>query len=412
MVTAAAPLAHARRVREDSGTPATPLQVNVTQVLSHDVIVAATIPVDTTGPTPVAVFDNPASGGVPGNTQPEALAVVSVENSSPQFAHIAPDTAADGGWTKRTPFDGLDAAEVAAGTAYPGSSQCAVFGFLSDGTTLQTSQLQPDGLTWSAPQPVGDRAVSHLHTAYSPAGRLVLYGADPDGNLATCYQETVGSAFTMTVCSMPGGLAGDFQLVLTDETAWTLVANIGGAPMQALGALGNTEADQADLPGYDGTLKQVVVGFWNPAVNTAVFALVDTDDTLRLWNQTPDSTVVQSPGPALAAASAVGHVSTDDSLHFYVQDTSLNLWVLHQDPDTPWNDDGTPNWSPPIPLDTGIAGVASSGIPADAPTLFAIDAAIGSLRLHVQDPQTQMWRSGTVLASDRRRTWSRRSPQR
>ncbi|MFG2292308.1 hypothetical protein [Streptomyces sp. NPDC048603] len=398
MTTTATP-ERARRVREAAGTPATPLQVNVTQELSHDVIMAATIPVDTTSETPVAVFDNPAGGGVPGNTRPEALAVVPVQDAPPQFAHIAPDTSADGGWTKRTPFGGTEAVEVAAGTAYPGSSQSAVYAFLSDGTTLRTSLLQSDGVTWSTPQPVGDRAVTGLRAAYSPAGRLVLYGADPDGNLVTCYQQAVGGPFTMTVCSLPGGLGGDFRLVLTDESSWTLVANIGEAPMLVLGALGDTAASVADLPEYDGTLKQVVVGFWNPVVNTAVFALVDTDDTLRLWSQTPLTTVVQSPGPALSTASATGHVSTDDSLHLYVQDTSLKLWVLHMDPDTPWNEDGTPNWSPPIPLDTGIAGVASSGVPADAPTLFAIDAAIGSLRLHVQDPQTLMWRSGTVLAS-------------
>ncbi|MEU6235958.1 hypothetical protein [Kitasatospora sp. NPDC047058] len=400
MVSTTATFERVRRVREAAGTPATPLQVNVSQVLSQDVVTAATIPVDTSSATPVAVFNNPASGGVPGNTQAEALAVVALENEPVQFAHIAPDSSADGGWTMRTPFGGLAASEVAAGTAYPDSSQSAVFGFLFDGTTLRTSQLQSDGLTWSAPQPVGGSAVSNLHTAYSPAGRLVLYGTDPNGNLATCYQSVPGGSFTTSVCSLPSGLAGDFQLVLSDESSWTLVANIGGAPMLIVGSLGDTEARQSSLPEYNGTLKQVVVGFWSPGVNTAVFVLVDTDDTLYLWSQTPATTVVQSPaGPALATASAAGHVSTDDSLHVYVQDTSLNLWVLHQDPDVPWNDDGTPNWSPPIPLDSGIAGVASSGSPADAPTLFAIDAALGSLRLHVQDPQTQMWRSGPVLTS-------------
>ncbi|MFI8437796.1 hypothetical protein ACIGJO_29425 [Streptomyces sp. NPDC079020] len=391
----------ARRVREPAADPATPLQVNVSQVLSHDVVTADTIPVDTTSATPVAVFDNPASGGVPGNTQAEALAVVAAADSqTTQFAHIACDPSADSGWTMRTPFGELVAAEVAAGVAYPDSSQAAVFGFLFDGTTLHISQLQQDGLTWSGPQPVGSTSVSGLHTAYTPAGRLVLYGADVDGNLATCYQPAPGAPFTTTVCALPSPLAGDFQLVLSDETSWTLVADIGGEPMLVVGVLGGSEARRSSLPEYTGTLKQVVVGFWSPAVNTAVFALVDTDNTLNLWAQSPSITVVQPPaGPALSVASAVGHVSTDGTLNIYVQDTSLNLWVLHQDPVVPWNDDGTPNWSPLIPLDNGIAGVASSGSPADAPTLFAIDAAIGSLRLHAQDPQTLMWRSGTVLTS-------------
>ncbi|MEU9312122.1 hypothetical protein [Streptomyces sp. NPDC048256] len=384
-----------------AGAPATPLQVNISQVLSHDLVTADTIPVDTTSASPVGVFVNPTGSGVLGNNRTEALAVVAVQDSqTPQFAHIAGDPSTDTGWTMRTPFGGLEAAEVAAGVAYPDSPQAAVFGFLSDGATLHTSRLQSDGLTWSDPQPVGGSSVSNLHTAYTPAGRLVLYGADPDGNLATCYQPTPGGTFTTTVCTLPSSLAGDFQLVLSDESSWTLVADLGGEPMLVVGVLGDPEARQSSLPEYQGTLKQVVVGFWSAAVNTAVFALVDTDDTLNLWAQSPSVTVVQPlAGPALSTASAVGHVSTDGTLHIYVQDTSLNLWVLHQDPEVPWNDDGTPNWSPPIPLDNGIAGVASSGSPADAPSLFAIDAAVGSLRLHMQDPQTQMWRSGTVLTS-------------
>ena len=97
---------------------------------------------------------------------------------------------------------------------------------------------------------------------------------------------------------------------------------------------------------------------------------------------------------------ATGHVSEDGSLHVYSIDTDQNLWVLHQSPNIPWNlYDGTPNWAPNIALDKNIAHVASDITPTDAPSLFAMDSAAYELRLHVQDPQTRMWRSGPVMQS-------------
>jgi hypothetical protein len=90
-------------------------------------------------------------------------------------------------------------------------------------------------------------------------------------------------------------------------------------------------------------------------------------------------------------------VATDSTLHVYSLDDNQGLWVLHQDPTTPWNDDGTPNWSPFIPLDSSVGGLASDTTPADAPRLFALDAADYSLRFHAQDANTGMWRAGNVL---------------
>jgi hypothetical protein len=56
--------------------PVLPLQLKSNNVLSQDVIMTATIPVDSTSPAPVAVFTNPSAGGITGNVQVEALAIV------------------------------------------------------------------------------------------------------------------------------------------------------------------------------------------------------------------------------------------------------------------------------------------------------------------------------------------------
>jgi hypothetical protein len=372
--------------------PDLPLQVGISHVLSQDVVTTATVPLDTKSDTPLGVFTNPAHG------LPEALIVASLDDAGPVPAHVARDPNTEGGWSLVTPFGTHQATEVAAATAYPGTSSAVVVGFFSeqDGT-LYASTLATDDATWSAPVAVGDKPVSNLRITRSPAGRLLLYGRS-GGDLVTAYQERIGGVFEMSVCSFDGGLAsGDFRLVMTSETDWTLAARVDDKPQLASGVLGADEPSSISaLDGYAGTLKQVAVGHYSVMRKATVFLLVDDDDTMHTWAVGSDTPVV-APVPQLKVQSATGHVSSEDqTLHIYTVDDQLQLWVYHQDPVAPWNDDGTPNWARPIPIDSAVSGAESSADAAEAPSLFAVGAAEGTLRLHVQDAATGMWRASEV----------------
>jgi len=220
-----------------------PLQVKSSNILSQDVIMTSTIPVASTSPAPVAVFTNPATGGITGNPQVEALAIVD-HGDGKQLCHVARDQATDGGWRVIPLFGGRSAEQVAAGVAYSGFPQSAVYGLFTDGGTLFSTSLGADGATWTAPVSISDEAPNNLRVAYSPDGRIVIYGANAKGDLVTAYQPKVGGPFSTTVCSVQGALGGgDFQLCMTDETTFHILANVDGKAYQIVGSLGATEND-------------------------------------------------------------------------------------------------------------------------------------------------------------------------
>ncbi|HQR33060.1 MAG TPA: hypothetical protein PLK30_09995 [Blastocatellia bacterium] len=384
-------------------TPTTPLQLTWTTVMSQDLITTATIPVDAVSPRPVAVFTNPAST-LAVQARTEALVVANPSLGSgagSQLCHVARNSNTDAGWSLVPLFGGRAAKEVAAGTAYPGSNFSSVYGHFTDESGLYFTQLGSDGATWSEPQQTSQESVSNLRVAYSPNGLLVIYGNTAAGDLFTAYQQQIGGPFVGTVTAMDGNLGvGDFHLAMTDETNWQLAANVNGKPVLYTGQLGTTEPSSgpAPVPEFEGTLKQIVMSYWSDAQQTLLYLLVNDEGSLHIWatNSANSATVLQQI-PNSNVARAAGHVSSDGSLHVYSTDDNQGLWVLHQDPNNPWNDDGTPNWSPYIPLDKNIAGVASDMSPASTPNLFALNSADYSLRLHAQDEQTQLWRSGQVL---------------
>ena len=384
-------------------TPATPLQLTWTSVMSQDLITTATIPVDATSPRPVAVFTNPAST-LADQARTEALVVTNPSQgggTGSQLCHVARNSNTDAGWSLVPLFGGRTAKEVAAGTSYPGSEFSSVYGHFTDENGVYFTQLGSDGATWSEPQQTSQESVVNLRVAYSPNGLLVLYGNTAAGDLFTAYQSQIGGAFAGTVTGMGGNLSqGDFHLAMNDESDWQLAANVSGTPVLYTGQLGATEASSGPAPmtQFEGTLKQIVMSYWSTSQQTLLYLLVNDQDSLHVWatNSANSATVLQQI-PNSNVAGAAGHVSTDGSLHVYSTDNNQGLWVLHQDPNNPWNDDGTPNWSPYLPLDQNIADVASDINPASTPTLFALNSADYSLRLHAQDEQTQLWRSGQVL---------------
>ncbi|MGA4635943.1 hypothetical protein ACPA5B_18905 [Pseudomonas solani] len=387
-----------------AGSPATyvpvlPLQMQANHVLSQDVIMTATIPVDATSPRPVAVFTNPASGGTAGNAQVEALAIVN-EGGGKKLCHIARDLSTDGGWRAIHLFEGHAAEQVAAGVSYAGTSDAEVHGvFIAAGQLFATS-LQADGQNWSAPAAIDGALPGSPRVAYSPNGRLVVYGANAKGDLVTVYQPQPGGPFKTTVCTVQGALAGgDFQLCLTDESTFNILVNINQAPYQIVGTLGSTDNDSlSPIPNFTEKLKQVALGYWNPGQSALTFLLVEEDGTLHAWTEGAGSS---EKIPGSDVVQATGHVSQDADgnplLNVYCIDKQQQLSVLHQSQRKPWGDDGRPRWVPLVPLHGNVGHVASDMNPAVAPSLFALDAGDYSLRLHAQSADSKMWRSENLL---------------
>ncbi|MET1079670.1 MAG: hypothetical protein ABWY06_16800 [Pseudomonas sp.] len=379
--------------------PVMPLQLSASHVLSQDIIMTATIPVDASSPAPIGVFTNPASGGVGGNAQVEALAIVN-HGEGKQLCHIARDLGTDGGWRVIPLFGGRAAEQVAAGVAYARTAQAAVHGLFVDAGQLLATSLAADGSTWSTPVLVAGEAPNNPRVAYSPNGRLVIYGSDAKGDLVTAYQPAIDGPFKTTVCAVQGALGGgDFQLCMTDESTFHLLVNIKGAPYQIFGSLDATANDSlGPVPDFTEKLKQVALGYWNPAQMALTFLLVEDDGALHAWTEgvagtqkIPGSNVVQ----------ATGHVSLDGDgnplLNLYLIDKHQQLSVLHQSRRTAWNTDGSPRWVPLLALDGNVAHVVSDMNVAAAPSLFALDAGDYSLRLHAQHATSRMWRSETLL---------------
>jgi len=389
---------------DDGGySPVFPLTAIVSSSMSQDVLTTAKVVVDSLSASPVGVFVNPNAGGIQGNAQPEALAVVSMsQNGAPvkQLCHVGRNYSADAGWHATPLFGGREILEVAAGAAFASSSAAAIYGFFTDSSGVYSTSLQPDN-TWTAPATISTTPASNLSVAYSPDGLLVLYGSTPQGDLFTAFQPTVGGPFTATVCNLNGALgAGGFQLSLTSESQFTLANNENASPVLYICQLGATEASARQPEQFSGALQDIVLSYWSNSQNTLLFLFVDSDHQLHVWaNNSSISAPVTTQIPNATISSAAGYVDRSGSLHVYSTDTNLGLWVLHQDPNLPWNFDGTPNWAPYLSLDSGVGGVATDMNPADAPTLFALDAADASLRLHAQDATSMLWSQGPILQS-------------
>lgn len=392
-----------------SATAASGVQVSVSSSMSQDVVATAEVLVDSTSAAPVAAFRNPNAGGVQGNAQMEALCIADLAeqgSSGPGLCHVARDPQSAGGWRLAPLFGGHAAEQTAAGTAYPNSEEAAVYGFFQHGNGTYSTRLGGDGVSWTEPAKIQDaEAVANLRVAYAPDGLMLLHGSTPSGDLFTAWQEQVGGPFVSVVCDMGGGLAsGDYALCLVDQRNWQLAANVNGKPVIYTGLVGAKEAaSSGPAPQYDGTLSQVVLGYWSDTQGTLIYLFVDQDGKLHVWASNADnSSVVAEAIPNSKVTSATGHVDLNGNLHVYSIDDRDNLWVLHQSPGFPWNFDGTPRWAPCIALDKGVSAVVADINPADAPSLFALDAATYALRLHAQDPGSRMWHTGPVLQASKR----------
>ena len=134
---------------------------------------------------------------------------------------------------------------------------------------------------------ISGEAPNNLRLAYSPDGRIVIYGANAKGDLVTAYQPKVGGRFRDHRLLGPGRPGwGDFQLCMTDETTFHILANVDGKAYQIVGSLRATENDSlAPVQNFTGKLKQVALGYWNPAKSALTFLLVEIYGVLHAWTE-------------------------------------------------------------------------------------------------------------------------------
>jgi hypothetical protein len=373
----------------NSYSPAKPYAATCHANMSQDVITTKLIVVDSISTTPVATFQKAGGNHV------EALVVASPGQGGRTVCHVMKDLSSDAGWRVLPLAGASDPTEVAAGVA-----NSTVYGFFLNQTGLHS--LKTDGTTWTNPQSIKlpeGVVCSNIRVAYSQFGRLILYGQTAQGDLVTAVQKVANGEFESSVCAMDATLAnGDFFLCMTTESAWELAANVKGAAWLFTGELENNEySSKQQVTALAQPLKEVVLGYYNPVENTQLFLFVDNEDTLHVCSPGDDGHKVK-PVPNSKVSRAIGHVNSNDQdslLHVYGASADKSLWVLHQSPTKPWNDDGSPNWAPIIPLGKGVADLFGDINPATAPSIFAIDDQ-GALKLHVQDPVTSMWKGGYV----------------
>jgi len=369
-------------------SPAAPITATVNSVLTQDAVSTNTIPVDTNSPNPVAAFRNHHTKKI------ESLGLVTPDGATGlQLSHIARSGKSQSGWVVNAIGGGITAAEVAAATPFNGEG--GTYGFYIDANGISYVQLEQDGVTWSDPVQAWAGAATNIGVAYASTGAAVIY-ANTGGDLVVVTQSSLGGAFTGSVTSMNKTLSPQFVLTMEGATNWWVSANDGGALVIYSGQLGATTFTGMNSNTGFNTLQQVVLGM--QVENTLLCFGIDSTNVLHVWSSaSPGSsggTLQQVPNSEVVTAAA--HIGTGGTINLYSIDQSQNLWVLHQDPNTPWID-GAPNFVPYLPLDSEILMVASDMNPADAPTLFAIDSSLGSLRLHAQDPKSKMWSSGTLL---------------
>ena len=384
-------------------TPSGSFTTSITSNLSHDTITAATIPVYNASLNPLAAFVNPNTGFT------EALVVSVDSNDNPVVAHITRSASSPSGWTLSDPI-APNALEVAAGTAYSGmqggpAGTNQVYGFYHDGTSLYGMQLNVD--TWSTPAALGD-AITGLKVAYSPGGVMVLYAQGSDGSLVTYWQQGGwGTPFVAQDWNLP--VSSDVQLILNDGTTgtnWQAASIANGAITVAQGvfpATGTPEPSEVETVVTAGA-AQIVMGFWSTEVQSASFLYLDTSGNINNYCGV-SLPIVTTQNPTIVAAAGFLQNTADGNptLHLYSVDAGGTLWVLHQDPITPWNyENKTPNFTPFLQLAANVGNVVSDMNPADAPTLFVVDKGeiterSNSVRMHRQDPLTNYWFSDNMF---------------
>ncbi|MEU7133316.1 hypothetical protein [Streptomyces sp. NPDC046261] len=403
----------------------------VSDVLMHEVMSAAGIPVDASSRSPVAPYRHPSKGRRwdhlakkwENGKNLEAFVVNAVGGSQSKLLRIARDDKAAHGWDVSEPFPDRHPQEVLA--AYdPGTSKSRCY--MLEGRDLYSGNLFVSTMDhegrWGPPSKTGDDfGVEGLRVSYMKGSGRPFVHAKVMEDSPNWYSSFLDELFTTPVHhDLSARLAYVEVYENSEKRYWAYVGSHADGE-EATGVVvsrsGNNEFPMNRVDTVRNVL-QVVEGVGNVEGNQAYFLVLHTDGTFSNVcvdaRNLGDSRVHHLGGglvyPVLGKTkeerrqdkfkSVVTRLGVERDQYFldiYATSERGQVWVIRQDRKVPWRDGGDPNWKSPVPIDGGVEGVAVTSDRSDETAMFTWDSGGGHLRLQMKDGRTRLWRKLDVL---------------
>lgn len=394
-------------------TPATPLKIASSSVLSQDHLASNQVLADLTSATPVSVFRNPYKSGAT-----EAL-VISPQGNDSQLCYLKQSADSATGWQ----LEGLTTPQWGAYTAVEVVAFATTWNtveayFIGLDGNLYHLVMNTDGTKWRDPRAVdgAPQGMSHISVTYQPGATnnsqtptyvaaitddskmFILSSSDGSWSAWTGDQVSALQNYDSIAVTAPSSLtrSGGWEMwvwsVQDDSLDFTAIETA------------ETHIESDDVAEVDGG---TILGIAIPSDTAPPVAIVGTSTgiTWVTWALGAGDggggifTFYQGQLELPTAISQGTVVQLENGLvNVYLVDTDDQVWLV---PVTSWTPQGsgdyTPNFGTPILLNTGIGVVFADVMPADTPTLIGVDKELGALHLNYQDPSTGYWRTGAMV---------------
>ncbi|MEU3567542.1 hypothetical protein AB0E96_03790 [Kitasatospora sp. NPDC036755] len=378
--------------------------VDVTQVLSQDVVLGGPVVVDTTRRKPVLAFHDPGEKASSDSDGHQALVFCPRKGPVPDIRHVARALGTPTGWSVTSPFEkwlqeqakqpGWAFNDLTVWVAPENGSRKVRAEFCTTYTSpsgdrplgqMFISELSEDGTSWTTPSATLSDLFDTIDTTYTSKGYPIRYRTRKGGP----WGPRTGIAFRGDDLDSPGVLAPDGVTMVALSDSEVVAAGVVDG---ALVAQRQTPATPRDvtvdtLPFQP---KHVVGGF--PMGERGVFLVTDSHDGLWSVVFDPDVNLLRSGQQFNDKGTrwVDSHPATDGGHNVFFIDADRICWksrVTFQ---------GT---EAAIPLQKDVAVVATPGSVLETATVFLVEAGTESgdetkneLRLDVQDSTTGLWR--------------------
>ncbi|MET8544510.1 hypothetical protein ABZW03_28285 [Kitasatospora sp. NPDC004799] len=408
----------------DTLTHLVPARIEVTDSLSRDVVTTTGVHVDARAGRRhlVAPFHNSALTRPREGLRHEALVIT----PTPDGARMVHLTQADDGkgprWASKEVFAEVCAKAPPSAVVVVRAPRWNVQDVPRDvcvfigGGKVYASSLAADGRTWDAPTELPDltgaSGLTVTHSTFTgPVGGpqflpvvSVVSGAGGARTVA-CLSPTEDGGLS-PVCSYPSAEEASHTVLLRAASADLRRTTCAYTRAEAPGPLVLCVDDREQNPReytYPGQVDRVVAAAAD--VDRAFFLVQELSGQLHSWVLTAGGAQVLDPKPLHAPGVRFRHAVVENAgtpgnplWSVYAVDEQDRLWAVHQHDTRPFLEDGTPHWSPPIPIDRNVAGFGAAHDTADCTSLFHYHTGQDApeLRLEVQDHATGTWRENEV----------------
>ncbi|MFG3532451.1 hypothetical protein ACGF8B_37910 [Streptomyces sp. NPDC047917] len=385
-----------------------PDRVEVTQVLSQDVVLGTPVVVDIARHTPVLAFHNPGETAGSDSDGHQALVFCPRQGPVPDIRHVARALGTATGWRVSRPFEswlqeqakqpGWSFKDLTVSVRSENGARTVVAHFCvvspsqygKPAAQVFSSELSHDGTQWadpvvSVPPPpeTPQGAFDTIDTTYTAAGKPVVYAVRnaPGGVWLKSDAFDVVSGFFGQVPDGP-------TVAVALRDTYVVIAAVVSGGLSALFQEGNDSGGNVQTAELPFQPKQVIGGF--VMGQEAVFLVTDSDG--GLWTAVCDGQWIKA-GRRLHAKGTVrvdSHPTAQGGRDIYVVDTDRTCWVYRL------TSEGS---SAGVPLQKDLAAVATPPSPLETSTVFLAEAGTetgdetkNELRLDVQDSATGLWR--------------------